>query len=460
MSAVPEPRPAKPERTPTLEDLDRRHLVHAFTQLPVDAGGGPVVMVEGRGAVVRDAAGREYIDGVGGLWLANLGYSRPELAEAAASQMRRLSYWSTFWGFSNEPAVRLAARIASLTPGDLNRVFFTSGGSEGNETSIKLARLYHRVRGKPQKTVVIALDRAYHGVSYGALTATGLPSVRSGYDPLTGDFVHIRTPYPFRCPHGPDCKDCGASAADELERTIREIGPDRVAAFIAEPVLGVGGVIVPPPSFFPRVREICDRYDVLWIADEVITGFGRTGRWFGVEHWGVVPDLMTIAKGVTSGYLPLGASILSDRVYGELEAAGAMVNHGFTYSGHPVACAVALENLRLLEAEGWIPRVAALGERLRRALRELDHPHIGEVRGLGLMVAVELVQDRETRRPPEVEGASFRVQQLCRQRGVIVRGVAPGTVVTLSPPFVITEEQMDRIVSTLAAAIDEVFGRG
>lgn len=439
------------------QTLDKRHLLHPNTVLGRHEEEGPLLIVSGQGAVLTDVDGKEYIDGIAALWLANVGYGRAEIAEAARAQMEALPFWSLFWSYGNLPSVELARRLAELAPGELNRVFLTSGGSEANETSIKIARLYHVRRGEPQKHMVIALQRAYHGVSYGAMTATGIEAVRVNYAPYVGGFAHISSPYCYRCPLQKEYPTCGLACAEELERQILELGPENVAAFMAEPIGGVGGVIDPPPEYYGRIREICDKYGVLWIADEVICGFGRTGTWFGVEHWGAVPDLISCAKGLTSGYFPVGASIIHDRVYEVLRGDGTMAfNHGFTYSGHPVGAAVALENLRIIEEEGLLQQSAEMGSYLRRRLLALENPWIGDLRGKGLMLGAELVQERATKAPPNDPEAARKVEALCREEGVLLRALG-GSVMAISPPLVIERELVDRLVEVLDRAVRQVF---
>lgn len=444
-----------------IKALDRRHVLHPNVVLADHARGLPMpIMVEGQGAVLRDIDGKEYIDAIGALWLANIGYGRKELAEVARRQMEKLSFWSLFWGYGNVPAVELAARLAEIAPPGLSHVFFTSGGSEANETSIKIARLYHVRRGEPSRRHIIGLARAYHGVSYGAMTATGLETVRQNYEPYVGAFDHIPSAYCYRCPLGKAYPACGVACAGELERKILDLGPQNVAAFIAEPIHGVGGVITPPPEYFPRIREICDRYGVLFIADEVICGFGRTGTWFGIEHWGVVPDLISAAKGLSSGYLPIGATLVHDRVYealGQPEGPGAYFNHGFTYSGHPVAAAVALENIRILAEERLGERAVEMGRYLTERLRRAENPYIGDIRGKGLMLGVELVADPATGEMPADPNVGRYAEARCREHGVIVRALAPGNIIALSPPLVVTREQVDRIVEVLDEAVRYVF---
>jgi putrescine aminotransferase len=437
--------------------LDMQHLLHCNTVLGVHEQTGPLMMVKGEGAVVTDVDGKEYIDALGALWLTNIGYGRSELGEAAKRQMETLHFWSLFWSYGNQPAVELAERISQLTPGGLNRAFFTSGGSEANESSIKIARLYHARRGNPTKTAVIALEKAYHGVSYGAMTATGLEGVRAGFAPYVENFHHIPSPYCYRCPLAKEYPGCSIACADLLERKILELGPENVAAFMAEPIGGVGGVVEPPKEYFAQVRAICDKYDVLFIADEVICGFGRTGTWFGVQQYGVTPDIISCAKGLTSGYMPMGASIVHDRVYEGLKGDGtAYFNHGFTYSGHPVAAAVALENIRILEDEGLLERAAELGEYTRNRLAALQNPYIGDVRGKGLMLGIELVTDRASKTQPLDPDAGKKVEMACRAEGVLVRALG-GFVIAISPPLVIAKEQLDRVVETLDRSIRKVL---
>jgi adenosylmethionine-8-amino-7-oxononanoate aminotransferase len=410
-----------------LSELDSRHVLHPHQV--VGHPRPPVVFVEGDGARIRDEDGTWYIDGTCGLWVCPVGHGRRELAEAARAQMETLEYYASFWEFSNPPAIELAARLASLAPGDLNRVFFTNGGSEGNETAIKLARLAWVAQGQPERTVVIARKMGYHGVSYGALQATGIPPLREGFGPLPADFVHVGAPYPLR---GPSVNDL----VNELERTIAEIGPERVAAFIAEPVIGVGGMIPPHDDYWPAVLEVLRRHGILFIADEVVTGFGRTGEWFGSQHWGGLgPDLMVTAKALTSGYFPLGAVLISDGVADMLD--GRPFRHGFTYNGHPTGCAVALENLAIIEREGLVERARELGAYLLEGLKRLEAlPAVVEARGFGLMAGLEL----------NVEDA-VELSDRIRRRGVIVR--ATGQKLVMSPPLVITREQIDTIVEVL-----------
>jgi adenosylmethionine-8-amino-7-oxononanoate aminotransferase len=411
-----------------ISELDARHVLHPHQV--VGHGRPPVVFVEGRGARLRDEDGNWYIDGTCGLWVCPVGHGRAELAQAAARQMAQLEYYASFWEFTNPPAAELAARLAQLAPGDLDRAFFTSGGSEGTETAIKLARLAWTAQGAPERMVVLTRQMAYHGVSYGSLQATGIPPLREGFGPLPEGFVHLDVPYPF---HGTTTDALIA----QLEATIDELGAERIAAFIGEPVIGVGGMIPPHDDYWPRVQDVLRRHGILFILDEVVTGFGRTGRWFGAEHWGgLTPDLMVTAKGLTSGYFPLGAVLVSNRVTAMLD--GVAFRHGFTYNGHPTGCAVALENLAIIEREGLVERARELGEHLLAGLRELESlPAVAQARGFGLMAGLEL----------NVEDAGELADRV-RAAGVIVR--ATGQKLVMSPPLVISRDDLDTIVDVLA----------
>ncbi|MFQ5665464.1 MAG: aspartate aminotransferase family protein [Candidatus Binatia bacterium] len=419
-----------------------------------------MTLVKGKGVYVWDAAGRKYLDGLASLWNVAVGHGRATIAQAVATQMRQIEYAPTLLGFSSEPAERLATRIARLAPKGLSRVVFTSGGSEANETVIRLVRLYWHLRGYPDKSKIVALKRAYHGSSTGAASLTGLPYFHTYYEPLMPGVVRMASPYCYRCELGLTYPRCGLACADELERHIEREGADTVGAFIAEPVQGVGGVIVPPAGYFERIRAVCDKHDVLMVADEVITGFGRLGYRFGIERWKTVPDMIAFAKGVTSGYLPLGGVILREALYQTLIDAGPdfSLNHGFTYSGHPVACAAGLANLEIIEREGLIGRARKLAPYFARRLGALArHPIVGEVRTAGLMGAIELVRDkrRKDALPAHLHVPSC-IRSAALERGVIVRASADSIVVC--PPLVIQRKQIDHLATILDAAIEETSG--
>jgi adenosylmethionine-8-amino-7-oxononanoate aminotransferase len=416
-----------------LATLDTAHIVHPHQIVgqPLE----PVVIARASGSRLWDTAGKEYIDGTCGLWQCAVGHGRAELGDVAAKQTRELEFYASFWDYSNVPSIELAALLSSLTEDSLSHVHFTSGGSEGTSTAIKLARLAWEQAGAPTKDIILSRHGAYHGSDAGAaLAATGLPDLREGFDPLPGGVEYLGTP------------SSGVGGADtdelvaELEARIDALGADRVAAFIGEPVMGVGGVIVPPDDYWPRVQEVLRKNNILLVLDEVVTAFGRLGHWFAAELIGVVPDLLVTAKGITSGYFPFGAVLIGDRVMDLLD--GVMLRHGLTYNGHPVGAAVALENISIIEREGLLDRARVLGTRLRDALAPLTNdPSVVEVRGIGMMAAVEFTEPIG----PEVASGA-------RERGAIVRGMHSRIII--SPPLVITEEEVDELCATIVAEVE------
>ncbi len=424
---------------------DRAHLIHPL-QHPVESA-KPLLLVKSEGVYLTDANGKQYIDGLASLWNVNLGHSRKELAEAAYRQMQQMAFVSAYAGFTNAPAIQLAEKIIELAPRGMAGVYFTSTGAESNESAIKTVRYYWKQRGRPEKIKIISRMLGYHGVTTGAMSATGIPMYWKMFEPRSPGFVHIEACYPYRG------RKTGREFADLLEQKILVEGPETVAAFIAEPVPGVGGVLVPPDDYFPRIREICDKYDVLWIADEVITGFCRTGKWFGVQNWNVTPDVMSFAKGVTSAHLPLGGIIVSSAIHEAIETAPPenRYMHAATYSGHPTCCAVGLENVRIMERDGIAERARVMGERLLKGLRGLESlPVVGEVRGLGLMAAVELVKDKGTREElPQAQ--TDAIMRQTRENGVLFRHRA--NIIMMAPPLIITEEQIDTMINVLGDAI-------
>jgi len=433
--------------TDHLVEADARHLLHPLH----NAAHKPRILVRGQGAVMWDADGRQYIDGLSGLWNVNVGHGRAELAAAAQEQMSMLAFCSSYTGQANRPAIELAERLAALAYPKLNATFFTSGGAESNESAFKTARYYWKRKGRPDKVKIISRQHGYHGVTLAAMSATGLPNYHTMFGPLVPGFVQTAAPYTYRHPD--------VDAAAELEKTIQAEGPGTVAAFIAEPVQGAGGVIVPPDDYFGRVREICDRHGVLFIADEVITGFGRTGETFALARWGVQPDIMSFAKGITSGYLPLGGIMLSDDVAETIRTARGPESwmHAYTYSGHPTACAVGLANLDVIARERLVERAAETGAYLRKKVEELESlPNVDGARGLGMMAAIEIVQDKATRQGfPAEKNVSARALALAAERGLITRQrhYGAGESIMLAPPLVTTREQIDRITEILAESI-------
>jgi len=436
-------------------ELDRRHHLHPFTNPAELAGKGVRIVTRAEGCWLWDSEGNRILDGMAGLWCVNVGYGRAELAEAARRQMATLPFYNTFFQTTTPPAVELAARLAEIAPAGLERVFFTNSGSEANDTAVKLVRFFWNLEGRPRKKTIISRDYAYHGVTLAAASLSGLPAMHAQSDlPLPG-FEHVAAPYWYAegGAHTPEA--FGRLAAQALEQRILELGPETVAAFIGEPIQGAGGVIIPPPGYWAEIQRICRQHDVLLIVDEVICGFGRTGRWWGAERFGIAPDIMTTAKGLSSGYLPIAAVLLGQRVGDALVAAGQEWTHGFTYSGHPVAAAVALENLRLMTEEGLFERASGpLGAYFADALMSLaDHPLVGEVRSCGLIAGLELVADKAARRPfPPARKVGLTCRDHCFAGGLVMRAVRD--VMVLAPPLIISEDEIDEIVRRARAALD------
>jgi putrescine aminotransferase len=438
-----------------LYELDRTHWLHPQGDLDAPTGSVPqLIFASGRGATLTDIHGREYIDGMASLWNVNVGYGRAALAEAAATQMKKLAFSSAYGGFGTAPTIELAAKLAELAPGALEVTYFASGGAEANDTAYKIARLYWKLRGEPGRVNIVSRIRDYHGLTYGATSATGMANFWKGFEPLAPGFLHAPAPDPYRYSGE---GSAGAGYVRALEQVVLDAGPQSVAAVVVEPVQGAGGVIVPPDDYLPLLRALCDKHGLLLIADEVITGFGRTGRWFGMENWNVNADLMIFAKGVTSGYLPLSGVMLTRAIHDTLKSVKGPFAHGFTYSGHPTACAVALRNLQIIEEESLVERAAENGAYLQRRLQELrSHEIVGDVRGLGLLGAVEFVRDRGSKQlfDPSA-GVARRVWLAALEGGVIFRPLM-GDVIATSPPFVISTKQIDRLVEVLDSAISSV----
>src|SRR5437764_5087934 len=404
---------------------DQEHLIHPLHH-PIDHA-EPMIYVRGKGATIETLGGERYLDGLAGLWNVNVGHGRTELADAAAAQIKELAYFSAYTGSSNVPAITLASRLVDLASNVFAAVFFTSGGAESNESAFKTARFYWKVQGKPDKTKVIARLNAYHGVTLQAMSATGMGAYWKMFEPRVPGFVHIPTCYPYRQVDQKPGESAGQTAARLLEEAILREGPDSVAAFIAEPIHGGGGVLYPDDDYFKLVRQVCDKHQVLFIADEVITGFCRTGRWFAMSHWNVKPDIMSFAKGVTSGYLPLGGIMVSKAIKDTMDNVKPEDRwmHAYTYSGHPTCCAVALRNLDIMEKERLSENAAKMGTRLHTGLQSAfkDHPNVGDIRGgKGLLAAVELVEDRPSKRSFTVDKKiGPRIQQEMTKRRVITR---------------------------------------
>ena len=450
----------------TLSARAQRHLWMHFTRLGAyDANHEVPVMVRGEGAYVWDQHGKRYLDGLAGLFTSQIGHGRTELGEAASKQASELAYFP-LWTYAHPRAVELAERLASLTPGDLNRVFFTSGGSEAVESAWKLARQYFRLTGQPAKTKVISRNIAYHGTTMGALSITGIPGLKTPFEPLVPGSIKVPNTNFYRAPeHGDDIEAFGKWAADEIDRAIEREGPETVAAVYLEPVQNAGGCFPPPPGYFARVRDICDKHRVLLVSDEVICAFGRLGEWFGALRYDYQPDIILVAKGLTSGYAPLGAMIASDRLVEPFLHGDRSFAHGFTFAGHPVSCAVAMANLDVFEHDDILGHVQRTQGSFRAGLATLEQlPIVGEVRGDGFFYGIELVKDKETRESFEddegerllrgyLSGALFEAGLICRADD---RG---DPVIQLSPPLICGQTEIDFMVDTLHDVLTEAWRR-
>lgn len=441
--------------TRAIQALDAAHYLHPFTDHKLLAERGVRVMVKGEGIYLWDSEGKRIIDGMSGLWCVNVGYGRRELADAAYRQMMQMPYYNSFFNTTNVPAVELAARLAEVSPPQFRHVFFTNSGSEGNDTVVRMVRRYWDLLGQPQRKVIISRLNAYHGSTMAGASLGGMSYMHAQGDlPIPG-ITHIQQPYWFEHGRGMSKDEFGLVAAGWLEQKILEVGPDKVAAFIGEPVQGAGGVIIPPDTYWPEIQRICDKYGILLASDEVICGFGRLGEWFGCEKFGFRPDLMTFAKGVTSGYIPLGGVLVGKRVADVLVEQGGEFHHGYTYSGHPVACALALENLDIIRREQLVERVREdTGPYLEQRFEALaDHPLVGMAETCGLVAGLVLVKDKTTLECFEPELA---VGMICRAHmfgnGMIMRAV--GDRMIIAPPLVITRAQIDEMIALIRRCLD------
>ncbi|WP_163528997.1 aspartate aminotransferase family protein [Halobacillus ihumii] len=439
-----------------LEELDKRHYLHPTTIPKAHAEQGPkLTFSEGEGIYVRDLNGETYIDGLSMLWNVNLGHGQQELAEVAKEQMTKLAFSSSFAGYSNEPAVRLAEKLAALAPGDLNSVFYTSGGSESNDTAFKLSRFYWSLKGKPEKKKIISIKNGYHGVTIAAQTATAIPLFHDFAGSNISDVFHAN-------PHLVNCER-GDKSDPHYEGSIRHIvekeGADTIAAVILEPVQGSGGVHVPPEGYLEAVRELCNEYGILMIADEVICGFGRTGKMFGVQNWGVVPDLMSVAKGISSGYSQLGAVLIKETIRDVLVQYDQVLAHGFTYSGHPTACAVAMKNIEIIERDQIVANTKNMEFELQAGFEFLKdkHPTVTKTRAAGLLAGIELYADRDRGLPfhPSVLPSAEVVEE-CFSRKLILRALSSNVgrnIVAIAPPLIINKQQIEDIITILDDSI-------
>jgi adenosylmethionine-8-amino-7-oxononanoate aminotransferase len=443
-------------QTADLQELAKRHLWMHFTRLGAYEEADVPIIVRGEGCYVWDEKGNRYFDGLSALFCVNIGHGRVEVAQAGADQARELDFFTT-WSYAHPRAIELAARIASLTPGDLNRVFFTSGGGEAVETALKLARQYHKLHGKPNKHKVVAREIAYHGTTMGALAATGIPGLRHPFEPFMPGGVHVPNTNLYRLPPGMQPSDLAESVAHAIEFQ----GPDTVAAVIMEPVQNAGGCFVPPEGYFQRIREICDEYDVIFISDEVICSWGRLGEWFGCERYDYQPDIITTAKGLTRAYAPMGAAIVSDRIAEPFLDGKSSFLHGFTFGGHPICAAVAMANIDVFEQDGILDHVRTHEVAFHDMLRSLgDIPIVGDVRGAGYFAGIELVKDRETKESFSAEESEWLLRGFLSgelfRRGLICRADDRGDpVIQLSPPLISNEEHFAEIEGVLRPVLEE-----
>lgn len=446
--------------TPDSHQQDIRHQLHPYTNAVKHRTVGPRVIERGEGIYVYDDQGNKFLEGMAGLWSVAVGFGEPRLVEAASRQMAKLPYYHTFTHKSNSPSIALAERLIGYTQGRMSSAFFTNSGSEANDTVIKFVWYYNNALGRPQKKKIIARHRGYHGVTVASASLTGLPGNHRDFDLPLPQIRHTACPHHYRNANpGETEEDFATRLAAELETLIVQEGPETVAAFIGEPVMGAGGVIVPPRTYWEKIQAVCRKYDVLVIADEVITGFGRLGTFFGSQTYGIEPDIMVLSKQITSSYMPLAAVLLSPRVHEVIaENSGRVgtLGHGYTASGHPVATAVALENLNLIEERRLVENAARSGEVLQSELRAMaDHPLIGEVRGVGLIAGVELVADKATKRPfdPLGKAGGYAYEQ-AHAHGLIIRGIQD--TVAFCPPLIITPEEVRDMVSRFKRTLEDV----
>ena len=451
---------AQTRTTNEWQQLDVDNYLHPFTNYKELKKEKAAIITKGEGCFVWDNDGNKYLDGLAGLACVNIGYGREELGRAAVNQIQELSYFNSFFKASNKPAIQLAEKLVELTPAGLNHVFYANSGSEANDTALRMVRTFWALEGKPEKQIIIAREMAYHGSTVASGALSGMPPIHDQAAMIEG-IEHIQCPYQFAYGRDMTEEEFGKLSASWLEEKIKEIGADKVAAFFAEPVQGAGGGKIPPANYFDEIQKICKKYDVLLVADEVICGFGRTGNWFASQTFAIENvDLMCLAKGIASAYMPLSACMVGDRVANTLIEKGGEFFHGFTYSGHPVACAVALENIRIIEEEKLVEKVANdTGPYFLEKLNSLvEHPLVGEVRACGLIGAVELVKDNKTMQvlaedPDEVEEITEVFRSFCLKQGIIVRPIF--TTIMMTPPLIITREEIDFLVEKFHLALDE-----
>ena len=441
------------------ESRDIEHCIHPYTNLKLHLEKGPLILTEGKGIYVYDQHGKEYIEGLAGLWCTSLGFGEEELVEAAARQMRKLPYYHTFAHKATNPSIDLAEKLKEIAPVPVSKVFFANSGSEANDSVVKLVWYYNNARGRPQKKKIISREKAYHGVTVATASLTGLPNCHRDFDLPLSNILHADCPYFYRLAEdGESEEEFATRMANNLEKLIQDEGPDTVAAFIAEPVMGAGGVIVPPKTYFEKVQEVLGRYDVLMLADEVICGFGRTGNMFGCETFGIRPHTITVAKALSSAYLPISGVLLCEDLFQAMVEESVKIGifgHGYTYSGHPVPAAVAIRTIELMEERNILDHVRQIAPHFQERLRAFaDHPLVGDARGVGLIGSVELVADKTTKRPfdPSRQVGLYCFSQ-AESHGLIVRAIVD--TLAFCPPLIITESEIDEMFDRFARALDE-----
>jgi len=448
----------KPLSNLAVRDIET--VIHPYTNLATHRETGPLVLERGKGVRVWDSDGRDYIEGLSGLWCASLGYGNPELIEAATKQLERLSYTHLFGSKSHDPAIELSEKLKEIAPCEASKVFFTCSGSEANDTQVKLLWYYNNAIGKPEKKKIISRIKGYHGVTIASGSLTGLPPVHMDFDLPIANITHTECPHYYRFGEAGETEEEFATRmADALEKKILDEGPETVAAFIAEPIMGAGGVIVPPEGYFPKIKKVLDKYDVYFIADEVICGFGRTGNYWGSETLDIAPDSISVAKAITSAYIPLGAVTIPERVYEAMLDESRKIGtfgHGYTYSGHPVGAAVALKVLEIYEREKIVDHVQSVAKTFWKRLDKIaEHELVGEVRGRGLIAAAEMVADKETKRPFDPKHmVGAKLNALCQEHGVVLRNLVDA--IAFCPPLIISEDDVNEMFDRVEKAIDDL----
>ena len=436
------------------QEIDTKHHLHPFTDYKSLAEEGSIIVTKADGVHLTTSDDKQLLDAMSGLWCVNVGYGRKNLAEVAYKQMQELPYYNSFFKTATPPSIELAKELADLSPHDLNHAFFSSSGSEANDTVVRMVRRYWDLKGKPNKKTFISREFAYHGSTMTGMSLGGMTAMHAQGDMMPG-FEHVLPPYRYKYGNEMSHEDFGIFAANKIEEKINEIGADNVAAFIGEPIQGAGGVIIPPDSYWPRVQEICRQYDILLVVDEVICGFGRTGNWFGSDTYNIKPDIITMAKGITSGYIPLSGIMIGDRVSDTIINEGGEFYHGYTYSGHPVACAVSLENLKVIKEENLIEQSSQVSIYLEQQMREIEkHPLVGEVRMKSFIGAVELVKDKEKMEMFEDTGVVGTIcRDYCIENGLVMRAVRDGMI--FCPPLIFNNSHVDELCEKLKKSLDQ-----